>query len=116
MRSPRSGPRDDMTDLPTFDEPLTRPDGPAGASRQGRGEAAGVGCLTLLAPGRAQRGAGLVRRGAVFTLNLELELPDPPLFGRAAHQHDVVWLRSGNGHDETLSTWNPQRSSQWDGF
>jgi len=28
----------------------------------------------------------------------------------------VVWLRSGRGHDETLSDWNPQGSSQWDGF
>src|SRR5262245_3285280 len=105
-----------MTDLPTFDELLARSDVPAGSSWNVWGEDDVFGCLNLLTPEPAQRGVGLVRRGAVFALNLERELPDPPLFGRTGHQHDVVWLRSGNGHDETLSTWNPQRSSQWDGF
>ncbi len=105
-----------MTGLPSFDELLTRGDAPTGSSWGLWGDDDVLGCLNLLTPDRAVRGAGLVRRGRVFPLNLELELPDPPLFNRTDHQHDVVWLRSGTGHDETLSDWNPQRSSQWDGF
>jgi hypothetical protein len=41
--------------------------------------------------------------GRTFSLNLDLSLPDPPPFGRRPFRHDVVWLRSDRGHDETLS-------------
>jgi hypothetical protein len=50
----------------------------------------------------------------VFNLNLEMELPDPPLFGRARFEHRVSGFRVG--HDEELWSWNTQSSSQWDGF
>jgi hypothetical protein len=52
----------------------------------------------------------------VFALNFEMELPDPPLFGRAAFEHEVKWLAGDVGHDDELSNWNTQSSSQWDGF
>ena len=74
------------------------------------------GCLNLLTPERAVRGAALVRTGKVFALNLDMELPDPPLFGRSQFTHDVTWLANEVGHDDALSNWNTQSSSQWDGF
>jgi kynurenine formamidase len=59
-----------------------------------------------------------VRDGATFPLGLELELPSPPLYGRAAFRHDVTWLGGERkvGHDEELHGWNTQSSSHWDGF
>src|SRR5271165_3730365 len=75
--------------LPAYDELPVRPGAPAGS-------AAGVS------------------EGQVFTLNLELELPDPPLYGRRAFGHTVI--DRATGHDDELDGWNTQSSSQWDGF
>jgi kynurenine formamidase len=56
--------------------------------------------------------AGLVRRGAVFSLNWRLDLPSPPLFSRGPLRH-VVHDR-GVGLDDHLDNFFPQCSSQWD--
>jgi kynurenine formamidase len=77
-----------------------------------------LGCLNLLTPERVQAGIACVRDGAAFPLGLELELPSPPLYGRAAFRHEVTWLGGERkvGHDEELHGWNTQSSSHWDGF
>ena len=75
-----------------------------------------LGTLNLLTAERTKRGAACVKKGSVFPINLDMHLPDPPLFGREAFTHDVVWLQNDAGHDEHLSGWNTQSSSQWDGF
>lgn len=103
-------------DLPSFDE-LGGTDGrPSGSSWGIWGPDDTLGCLNLLTPERVKRGAGCVRRGSVFALNLDMHLPDPPLFGREPFRHEVVWLANDAGHDEHLHGWNTQSSSQWDGF
>jgi kynurenine formamidase len=102
--------------LPSYDELPAVPGRPAGSSWGLWGDDDVLGCLNLLTPERVRRAAGLVRKGAVFALNLEAELPDPPLFGRPAFRHDVSWLPNEVGHDDELSGWNTQSSSQWDGF
>jgi hypothetical protein len=99
-----------VTQLPSYDEL------PDGSSWGLWGEGDVLGCLNLLTPERAKRGADCVRMGAVFALNLDMSQPDPPLFGRAAFTHEVIWLQNEAGHDEHLSGWNTQSSSQWDGF
>ena len=71
------------------------------------------GALDLLTPERVLAGVRSVRKGVVFSLNLELELPDPPVYARARLEHRV--LGEGHGHDDELSM-NTQSSSQWDGF
>ncbi|MGH9841474.1 MAG: hypothetical protein ACREEM_22195 [Blastocatellia bacterium] len=48
-----------------------------------------IGTLNLLTPERVAAAARLVRRGEVFALNWELELPHPPLFKRAALEHTI---------------------------
>jgi hypothetical protein len=50
----------------------------------------------------------------VFNLNLEMELPGPPLYRRSALRHEVTG--SGLTLDDELSGYNTQSSSQWDGF
>ena len=105
-----------MSTLPSFEE-LTGGDGkPAGSSWGMWGDGDTLGTLNLLTPERVQRGASCVKKGSVFAINLDMHLPDPPLFGREAFQHDVIWLQNEAGHDEHLSGWNTQSSSQWDGF
>lgn len=96
--------------LPNFDEL----DG--GRSWGLWGEDDVFGTLNLLTPERVKRGASLVKKGSVFPINFDMELPDPPLFGRDPFTHDVVWLQNEAGHDEHISGWNTQSSSQWDGF
>jgi len=103
------------TDLPRYDDLPVRPDLPPGSSWGLWGDHDVLGCLNLLTPERVRAGVACVRDGAVFPLNLELELPGPPLFGRAAFRHEVSWLGDA-GHDDARSEWNTQGSSQWDGF
>jgi kynurenine formamidase len=74
-----------------------------------------LGCLNRLRPERVQRAAGLIRHGAVYPLDLDPEVPDPPLFNRERMSRRVTWL-GDIGHDELLDGYNTQASSQWDGF
>jgi hypothetical protein len=49
----------------------------------------------------------------MFRLDLPLDVPDPPLFGRQAYRHEVFAL---NRHemDDRLHDFHPQGSTQWD--
>ncbi len=79
------------------------------------GEDAPFGCLNLLTPSRVRQAGRLVQRGAMFSLNLPMTWPDPPLFGRPAMRHELGPVRIAS-RDETISGWNTQASTQWDGF
>lgn len=94
-------------DLPTYDEL------PAGSSWGLWGDDDKLGCLNLLTPARIVAAAALVKQGKTFALNLELDVPSPPLFGRAAPTHEVLFRP--DSRDDVLS-FNTQSSSQWDGF
>ncbi len=52
----------------------------------------------------------------MFPLNWSMGLPEPPLFGRAAFEHEVTGHAHSTSHDDVLHDWNTQSSSQWDGF
>jgi hypothetical protein len=105
-----------MADLPSFDDLPVGNDKPAGSSWGLWGDDDVLGTLNLLTPERVTRGAACVRKGVVFPMNLEMHLPDPPMFGREPFRHEVIWLANEAGHDEHLHGWNTQSSSQWDGF
>ena len=102
--------------VPSYAELPVSPNAPSGSSWGVWGERDHFGCLNLLTPARAVRGAGCVRTGRVHCVSLELELPDPPLFGRPAFQHEIVQRPTGMTADDMLHGWNTQSSSQWDGF
>jgi hypothetical protein len=96
------------TELPSYD------DLPDGASWQLWPGNEVYGTLNLLTPERAVAAASLVQTGDTFALNWNMELPDPPLFGRGAFEHEVV---VGTSHrDDVLHHWNTQSSTQWDGL
>ena len=99
----------------TYDELLARTDAPAGSTWGLWPGHEVLGCLNRITPERRQRAAGLVQTGDVFPLDLDPELPDPPLFGRVRLRREVTWL-GDIGHDEILSDYNTQSSTQWDGF
>src|SRR5664280_1786589 len=109
-----------MTDgtvaLPDYDSLPIRPDAPPGSSWGLWGERDVLGTLNLLDEDAVLRGVAAAQRGAVFPLNLALSEPDPPLSGRSRLVHEVTWISGEIGHDEELSEWNTQSSSQWDGF
>jgi hypothetical protein len=102
------------TSLPSYDELPVVPGAPSGSSWGLWGPTDTVGCLNHLTPDKVRAGLACAERGAVFPLNFEMELPDPPLFSRSAFEHKV--LNFPLGHDEEISHWNTQSSSQWDGF
>src|SRR5947209_18304729 len=98
-----------MADLPRYADLPVKAGAPAGSSWGVWGDDDVFGTLNLLTPERAAAAAALVRRGAVFTLNLEMELPGPPLFNRAAFRHEVT-AGGGIAKDDLLHDWNTQSS------
>lgn len=101
-----------MTGLPAYDDlPVSR-NAPEGSAWGFWGEDDEVGCLNLITPERTVAAAGLVRRGKVFPLNLRVDRPDPPLYGRGKVRQTIVG--GPNGRDDYLDNFWPQASSQWD--
>lgn len=77
------------------------------------GEDDQLGCLNKITPEAVTAAAKLVRKGAVFPLNLRIDRPDPPLHGRGAVKVTMVG-EGTNGRDDYLDNFWPQASSQWD--
>jgi kynurenine formamidase len=72
-----------------------------------------LGSINLLTPERVAAGATLVKSGEMISLDLPLNLPDPPMFGRGHYQHEIFAL-SRNEMDDRLDNFHPQASTQWD--
>jgi hypothetical protein len=102
------------TPLPSYRELPVSPGAPPGSSWGLWGPADRFGALNLLDGEAVRRGLAAARRGSVFALNLDMELPGPPLYGRSAFVHEI--RGAGVALDDEISNWNTQSSSQWDGF
>src|SRR5581483_9125979 len=74
-----------------------------------------LGTIGLLTAAAVAAGAALVRTGELFNLDLPLDEPDPPLFGRDPYRHEI-FATDRNHVDDRLDTLFPQGSSQWDGL
>ena len=72
-----------------------------------------LGSINLVTPERVARAAASVATGQMIRLDLPLDVPDPPLFGRQSYRHEVFAL---NRHemDDRLHDFHPQGSTQWD--
>ena len=114
----REAPGMDERTLPTHAELPVRDDLPPGSSWGVWGDHDVLGTLNLLTPERVLAAARSIRTGRTFGLNLELTLPDPPLFRRAKFRHEVTnfGMTRMIVHDDLYHDWNTQSSSQWDGF
>jgi hypothetical protein len=103
------------TELPDFDNLSLNLAGSAPANWSIWGEQDELGMLNLLTPERIAKAGQLIQSGKVFSLNWELELPDPPLFGRSRLEQVIKPLASVI-NDDVYHNFNTQSSSQWDGF
>jgi kynurenine formamidase len=72
-----------------------------------------LGSINLVTPERVARAAASVTTGEMVSLDLPLNLPDPPLFGRQSYEHVVIALNR-NEMDDHLDNFHPQGSTQWD--
>ncbi len=102
--------------LPTYPELPVKPGAPAGSSWGLWGDDDALGALNLMTPERVRAARALIQRGDVFPLDWDLGLPNPPFFGRPPLSMQVtVSEHHGNGENDFIA-FNPQGSSQWDGF
>lgn len=105
-----------MNTVPRYDD-LPIADGlPPGSSWGVWGRDDQFGCLNNVTAEAVRDAAASVRSGEVFSLNASLAIFERPLFGRPPTEHEVTELDRGLVRDETLSAYNTQASSQWDGF
>jgi Putative cyclase len=114
--TPTQGDNDDVaraTPLPRWAELSAAPRRPAHSSWGLFGDDDELGTINLLGPSQVQRGASLVRKGSVFSLNWALEQPDPPLYGRRSIVHGFI-DGGHTGTDDFYDSFHPQISSQWD--
>lgn len=103
-------------DLPSYEQLPVDGTAPRGSSWGLWGPDDRLGSLNLITGERTRAGAAEVRTGRTFPLNLELELPDPPLSDRPAFTYRVVPVAAGLGNDDEYDNFNTQASSQIDGF
>lgn len=104
-----------MEKLLSFDELPAKPGNPPKSAWGLWGENDEVGTINLLTPERVAAAAKLVQSGKTFPMNWELELPDPPLFGREKLRHEIKNKRK-NVNDDVYHDFNTQSSTQWDGL
>jgi kynurenine formamidase len=74
-----------------------------------------LGSLELLTPERVAAAATLVRTGRRFSVDLPIDVPGPPFFGREPVRHTVFDF-SDHILDDRLDNYFPQGSTQWDAF
>ncbi len=106
----------DLGNLPSYDQLPVREGAPKGSAWGLFGDDDQLGCLNLITPEKAVEAAKLVRKGAVFPLNLRVDQPSPPMYGRGAPQHHLLEEGGGVARDDYLDNFWPQASSQWDGL
>ncbi|PLN84288.1 hypothetical protein BDW42DRAFT_183643 [Aspergillus taichungensis] len=74
-----------------------------------------LGRLNLLTPQRVKAAAAEILTGEMVRLDLPLNVPETPAFGREQFQHNIKSLIPDIAYDDTY-TLNTQSGTQWDGF
>lgn len=105
----------DLDKLPSYDQLPVKEGAPKGSAWGLFGDDDQLGCLNLITPEKALEAAKLVRKGAVFPLNLRLDQPSPPMYGRGAPKHHLLEV-GGISRDDYLDNFWLQASTQWDGL
>jgi Putative cyclase len=72
-----------------------------------------LGSINLVTAERVAAAASAIVTGELVPLDLPLDLPNPALFGRQPYRHRVVALNR-NEMDDSLDSFHPQGSTQWD--
>ncbi|KAJ5883658.1 uncharacterized protein N7473_010544 [Penicillium subrubescens] len=83
---------------------------PAGSEEEG------LGMLRILTPEIVAEAARTqIQTGERVCLNWDIENLNPPGFGRKPFEHRIKWVNEGVAFDDEYH-FNPQQTSQWDGF
>jgi kynurenine formamidase len=102
--------------LPWFADLPVRAGAPPGSSWGVFGDDDEIGTLNFVRPEHVAAAAAQVRQGKVFSLNLGLEVLDPPFFGRKPIRHTLFEKYGGAALDDYIDDLYPQASTQWDGL
>src|SRR5579859_6471722 len=101
--------------VPTYAELPIVPDAPPRSAWGVFGRDDQLGMLNFLTAERRLAAAQTVRRGAVFSLDLPLHLPKPPMIAlRTAYRRTNIRFPGNRGRDDVLDNFYLQCSSQWD--
>jgi len=79
------------------------------------GEDDNIGRLNLLTPTRVAAAAKEIKTGEIVPVNLPLDCPKQPAFGREVFKHEIKVLHENIAYDD-LYHMNTQSGTQWDGF
>ena len=103
-----------MNDLPSYrDLPQARLGGRSAWGLFGNGD--NLGLVNLMTSERVVNGASLVKRGAVFPLDVPFYRIAPALAKyRGVPRHSVLHEPGTIGFDDLYDNFYPQGSSQWD--
>ncbi|MCJ1367658.1 hypothetical protein MMC16_006792 [Acarospora aff. strigata] len=74
-----------------------------------------IGRINLLTPARVKAASAEIRTGELVPLNLPLNVPEVPAFGREQFKHEIKVLAENIAYDD-LYHLNTQSGTQWDGF
>ena len=74
-----------------------------------------LGRLNLLTPTRVAAAKSEIKTGEIVPVNLPLDEPRNPAFGREQFKHEIKPLVEGSAYDD-LYTLNTQSGTQWDGL
>jgi kynurenine formamidase len=74
-----------------------------------------IGRLNLLTPARVKAAAAEIKTGEMARMDLPLNVPATPAFGRQKFVHKIIDLGGGLGFDDVYDM-NTQSGTQWDGF
>ena len=92
--------------LPDFDDLPLLPGLDVRHAWDVRGRDDVLGSINLVTPATVAAAATEIRSGEMFSLDLPLDLPNPPLFGRRPYEHHVVALNR-NEMDDHLDLFHP---------
>lgn len=79
------------------------------------GEDDNIGRLNLLTPTRVAAAGKEIKSGEIVPVNLPLNTPEVPAFGRESFHHEIKTLAEDLAYDD-LYTLNTQSGTQFDGF
>ncbi|MDR1186361.1 MAG: cyclase family protein [Bifidobacteriaceae bacterium] len=102
-----------MRGLPDYDHLPAVAGMPPGSAWGIWGEDDSRGTINTLEPQDVLRGVHEVKDGHVFSLNWDIEMPNPPFFGRQPMIQHIFPLNP-NAFDDRYDNFYPQGSSQWD--
>ncbi len=104
------------TGVPTFAELPVRDGAPPESSWGVFGDDDDLGTVNFLTSEHVRAAAGLVRRGATFSLNWDVSLPAPGFFMRHPPAHTMIEKFDGMVLDDWVDGFYLQGSTQWDGL